>query len=82
MRTTLTLDDDVAARLRQEVAKRKRPLKQVVNDVMRAGFDSTHVAPAKTRPYVMKTFDLGECLVDNLDNIEEVLDRVDGPWRR
>ncbi len=37
MRTTLTLDPDVALRLRQEVRRRGRPLKVVVNDGLRLG---------------------------------------------
>ena len=38
MRTTLTLDSDVAERLRQETASGKLSLKQVVNDRLRKGF--------------------------------------------
>jgi len=35
MRTTLTLDADVAKLLREEVHRQRRPLKQVVNDALR-----------------------------------------------
>ncbi len=37
MRTTLTLEDDVAAPLRKAVRKRRRPLRVVVNEALRAG---------------------------------------------
>ena len=37
MRTTLTLDPDVAGRLRQETASGKHSFKQVINDRLRAG---------------------------------------------
>ena len=37
MRTTLTLDDDVAAALREQARLRDRPFKQVVNDALRRG---------------------------------------------
>jgi hypothetical protein len=37
MRTTLTLDPDVAARLNAEVARSDRALKQVVNEALRRG---------------------------------------------
>jgi predicted transcriptional regulator len=37
MRTTLTLDDDVAAQLRRLARETGRPFKQVVNDALRAG---------------------------------------------
>jgi uncharacterized protein (DUF4415 family) len=35
MRTTLTLDDDVAAQLRSEVLRTGQILKQVVNEILR-----------------------------------------------
>lgn len=37
MRTTLTLDPDVAERLRQETVNGQRTLKQVVNESLRIG---------------------------------------------
>jgi hypothetical protein len=38
MRTTLTLDPDVAERLRRETASGRRTLKEVVNERLRIGF--------------------------------------------
>jgi hypothetical protein len=37
MRTTLTLDDDVARLLEDAVHRQRRPMKQVVNDALRQG---------------------------------------------
>ncbi|MBI1948665.1 MAG: antitoxin [Deltaproteobacteria bacterium] len=37
MRTTLTLDPDVAALLEQEAHRLRQPFKQVVNDALRRG---------------------------------------------
>ena len=37
MRTTLTLDSDVARMVAEEVHRRRRPFKQVVNDALRRG---------------------------------------------
>ncbi len=37
MKTTLTIDSDVAERLRQETANGKQSLKQVVNERLRIG---------------------------------------------
>jgi Ribbon-helix-helix protein, copG family len=56
MRTTLTLDDDVAARLRQLARQTGRPFKQVVNDALRAGL--TPGSPGRAAP-MTPTFDLG-----------------------
>ena len=44
MRTTLTLDDDVAALLRQQAATLRVSFKEVVNRTLRAGL-SREVAP-------------------------------------
>jgi plasmid stability protein len=44
MRTTLTLDDDVADELRARAHRSRRSFKQVVNDALRAGLQS------QTRP--------------------------------
>lgn len=39
MRTTLTVDDDLLAKLKQRARERDLPLKQVVNEALRAGLD-------------------------------------------
>lgn len=57
MRTTLTLDDDNADRLRELAGRIRRPFKQVVNDVVRRGLDSLSVeepqAPYRVKPSPM-----------------------------
>lgn len=78
MRTTLTLDDDVATRLEEAVRKRRQPFKVVVNEALRAGLEAfDKPAPARA-PYRTRGFDLGPSLVGSLDNVEEVLSRVEG----
>jgi hypothetical protein len=47
MRTTLTLDPDIAQRLRQELASGKKSFKEVVNERLRLGFG---LKKAKNRP--------------------------------
>lgn len=37
MRTTLTIDDDLLAKLKQRARERDLPLKQVINQTLRAG---------------------------------------------
>jgi plasmid stability protein len=73
----LTLDDDVVAKLR--AAAKNRPFKAVVNEALRAGLTALERkrAPART-PYRTRGFDLGPSLVGSLDNVEEVLSRVEG----
>ena len=52
MRTTLTIEPDVAERLRQETARGQRSLKQVVNESLRIGLGLKR-KPSK-RPYKVK----------------------------
>jgi predicted DNA-binding ribbon-helix-helix protein len=47
MRTTLTLDDDLADRLKALAERRKAPFKEVVNEVIRRGLSVQ--APSKPR---------------------------------
>ena len=39
MRTTLTLDPDVAKRLKDEAARQRKTFKEVVNEALRRGLD-------------------------------------------
>ena len=48
MRTTLTLDDDIAATLKERARLLERPFKQVVNEVLRRGL-SLSDTPAEER---------------------------------
>jgi hypothetical protein len=48
MRTTLTVDDDLLAKLKQRARDRGVPLRQVVNEALRAGLDPRTGA---RRPY-------------------------------
>lgn len=41
MRTTLTIEPDVAQQLRRRMALKKSTLKQVVNEALRAGLSAT-----------------------------------------
>jgi len=73
MRTTLSLDDDVAALLEQMRKARDTTFKQIVNDALRAGL-ARMSAPAKTQAFRTRAVDLGNCSYPNLDNVWEVLD--------
>lgn len=57
MRTTLTLDDDVAARLK-DLARRKRvSFKEAVNSVLRRGFVAPESRQARGRRVRVEVFD-------------------------
>jgi hypothetical protein len=52
MRTTLTLDSDIAERLRQEAALGKQSFKEIVNAALRRGLSSD--LPPKREPYTVQ----------------------------
>ncbi len=82
MRTTLTLDDDVVARLRAAIRKHRRPFKVVVNEALRGGLEAMERPGPARKPFRTAGFDLGPSLVGSLDNVEEVLSRVEGEEHR
>lgn len=47
MRTTITLDDDVADALRTLAHARRQPFKRVVNDTIRSGLATEQPAPMR-----------------------------------
>lgn len=64
MKTTLTLDDDVAAVLREEARLHDKPFRQVVNDALRRGISSRAGEPPAggeppPQPYRVPTFSSG-----------------------
>jgi len=80
VRTTLTLDDDIAVRL-DRLRRNGRTLKEVVNEALRAGLDALEQRPRQTRTSYTTPMDLGKPLVDNIDDVWGVLEAVDGPDR-
>lgn len=82
MRTTLTLEKDVAARLGQVARKRRQPMKAIVNEALRAGLPSLERTPDPRGTFRTTGFDLGPSLVGSLDNVAEVLARVEGERHR
>ena len=82
VRTTLTLDDDVAVRLEQERRRRRTSFKAILNEMLRTGLDAAQAPERKRQAFHTKGFDLGPSLVGSLDNIEEVLSRAEGEAHR
>ncbi len=77
MRTTLTLDDDVASLLKKEARKSGEPFKRVVNRYLRMGLTQTKQPPRK--PFVVRPFNLG---LPPFEKVEELLDFLEGPDHR
>ena len=82
MRTTLTLDEDVAERLKTEARRSGKPFKAVVNECLRLGLSSRpKVRPQE--PFVVRARDLGALRPGlSLDNIGDLLEAGEGPLHR
>ena len=58
MRTTLTLDDDLAARLKELAFEQDKAFKQVVNETLRAGLRAAQ-EPPRARRYRLRPVAMG-----------------------
>ena len=83
MRTTLTLDDDVAVKLERLRETRRTSLKALVNDALRLGLQGMEKSTTtKRKPYRTRSVSLGRCFFDNLDNVAEVISIAEGDDHR
>jgi hypothetical protein len=82
MRTTLTLDEDVAAKLRAESRRAGRPFREIVNETLRRGLVSRRVA-AQRQSFRIAARDLGDLKPGlSLDNVAELIEHVEGLLHR
>ena len=81
MRTTLTLDDDVAAKLKAESQRAGRTFREIVNETLRRGLGARGSPPSgglqDNRP---RSGDLKPGL--SLDNVAELVEHVEGSLYR
>lgn len=76
----MTIDPDVAAEIDSLRREERRPLKAIINDLLRLGLERYRDRgrqPKKVREYT-KSVDLGQARLSNLDNIAEVLAILEG----
>jgi hypothetical protein len=73
MRTTLSLDDDVAALLQRVQKKRDVTFEQVVNEALRLRLERMTQPAAAKKPFRTRPANLGKCYFPNLDNTWELL---------
>ena len=76
MRTTLTIDDDLAQALREKAYTTGSPFKEVVNRAIRVGLE--HIdKPKQTKPYKCKSYSLGYPPRADLDHALNLADRLE-----
>lgn len=73
MRTTLTLEDDVAIAVERLRRSQNRPLKEIVNRALREGLKRLEAKPEPSAPFRTRSVSLGRCLVGDLEDVSETL---------
>ena len=82
MRTTLTLDEDIAVRLQSEARRTGQPFKTLVNEVLRSGLAQRRAAP-RIEHFQVETHNFGGLKPGvSLDSIGALLEQLDGPDHR
>ena len=81
MRTTLTLDDDVAAKLDADARRSGRSFKETVNYYLRLGLNAKKAAKVK-KPFKVRARPLGLRPGLNYDDIWGLIEQVEGPDHR
>jgi hypothetical protein len=77
MRTTLTIDDNLAGVLRKKAYESGKPFKEVVNRALQAGIQAEHALP-RSRPYKIKPVSLGGVLPGiNIDKALRLADEIE-----
>jgi plasmid stability protein len=80
-RTTLTLDDDVAAKLKAVMRRSGRSFKDTVNEVLRFGL-AQQAQVKKEKPFKIHAKNMGLRPGLDYDHISRLLEEVEGPTHR
>jgi hypothetical protein len=78
MRTTITLDDDVAASLKRLEKRRGLKFRALVNEALREGIKCMVAPPRKRGLFRTRSVELGSCRAANVDDVAEVLAVAEG----
>jgi hypothetical protein len=73
MRTTLSLDDDVAALLEKVRRAKELSFKKVVNEALRIGLRQLTAPDSRRGTFRTRKANLGRCLIGTIDDIAEAL---------
>ena len=81
MRTTLTLDDDVANLLQKEIRRTGQPLKTTVNHLLRSGLQQA-AAPVKQPKFRVIAKRIGLPKEWTSGSVSELIEMLEGPGYR
>jgi hypothetical protein len=82
MRTTLTLDDDVAAHIERLRVRDNRSLKQIVNDLLRVALAHQDDDDGRPRGPFTRPVSLGRHRLPDVDDVSEALAIAEGEDHR
>ena len=80
MRTTLSLDDDVTARLKAEVRRTGLSFKEAVNRALRRGLSAER--RGRVEAFVIQARPLGLRPGLNYDKVGDLIEQIEGPMGR
>lgn len=75
MRTTLTIDDDLAGILRRKARELDKPFKELVNMALRKGL--TESVPQKNLSVVVRPHDFGLSPGIDMDRLNQLVDELE-----
>jgi hypothetical protein len=81
VRTTLTLDDDVAAKLKAEARQSGKAFKEVVNGLLRVALNTKRLS-STNKAFKVDARPMGLLPGIDLDNIGQLLEQLDGPLHK
>lgn len=78
MKTTLTIDDNIAEQIEDIVHRSGKSFKAVVNDILRAGVENSRIADTAARPYRLAPVAMGDVIGPcDLDKALQLADRIE-----
>lgn len=77
-RTTITLDDDVRAKIEAEMRKTGKSFKETVNETLRSGLFARQKAPT-SKPFEIKAKNLGLKPGYSFDKPWDLIEEIEGP---
>ena len=78
MRTTLTLEEDVALALEQLRRARGTRFKVLINEVLREGLRQMRARTARGKRFQTQSVDLGRARLASIDNVAEAVALAEG----
>lgn len=80
IRTTVTLDEDVYERLKEESRRRGEPFRTTLNEAIRCGI--SHSSAPQKREFFIQTRAMGSRRGLNYDDVESLIESAEGPGYR